>query len=662
MLRFVLQPDHLEQQRLEELVEFCQQGRVDDVMFFIDPLNLRHITLEEAKPWMEMIGRAKRLLEPMGVTTSINPLNTLLHDSAYNSLLEGQSFRLMVDPYGNQATTVVCPLCPEWRKYITEIYAYYATLQPYSLWVEDDFRLHNHSPLVWGGCFCEDHMREYARQAGVESLERQDFVRGLLASGDPHEYRRIWLDSCRQVMVELAEAIGEAVHQVSPNTRIGLMTSVPSVHAAEARDWHGIMKAFDGKQSAIVRPHLPAYMETSGIHYSWEFNGTSRLTAAFLPEYTEMFPEIENVPYTSYSKSKAFQKYQVETALLLGSRGITLNIIDMVGNGLYPEEQATSWLSEEKDFLNAVASLSLHTKNMTGVQVLVSERSSYHLHTKSDNSMEALYPQETFWASLLSAYGVANTYAVEWPESGGVIALSGQILRKYDESQIRELFESHVVLLEGDAVHTLYAMGLGSLCGVTQAVWREAQTIEQIINKHEYSGIKEGRMRPYLVSGRYLDLQYEPGTVDIISQIANVRGEALCPGMTIVNGRIFILPYGQDGFQGLLNPIRRAVLQETIGMLGLAKPLMITSYAPHLSVYEFRAGNRQSIAIANHSLDDIEGIELSGTDLTDDSWKLLSRHEPLGQQMALQSIGDRTAINARFPALTLTVLHRQKQI
>ncbi|BBH21561.1 hypothetical protein Back11_29060 [Paenibacillus baekrokdamisoli] len=659
MLRFTLQPGHWEEERLEALIDFCRKGKIDDVMFFIAPLNLRHITREETKPWMDMIGRAKGLLERIGVTTSINPLNTLLHDSANNTLLEGQNFRLMVDPNGNQSTTAVCPLCPEWRSYIIELYAYYATLQPNSLWVEDDFRFHNHSPLQWGGCFCEDHMRAFAREAGVASINREDFVQGVLASGEPHEYRRIWLDSCRQTMVELAEAIGEAVHHVSPETRIGLMTSDPSVHAAEGRDWHGIMKAFDGNQRAIIRPNLPAYMETSGIHYSWAFNAVSRLTAALIPDHTEAFPELENVPYTSYSKSKSFQKYQLETALLLGSRGITLNMIDMIGNGLYPEEQSERWLAEEKDFLNSIASLDLHVQYSKGVQVLVSEHSSYHLHTTEQSTMEALYPRETWWTSLLSAYGVANEYAVEWPKREGVLALSGQILRNYDEAQIRELFKANFVLLDGEAVYTLYTMGLGSLCGVSQAVWREVQTIEQIVNGHVYSGIKEGRMRPYLSIGRYLDIQYEQGSADVISEILSVQSEAICPGMTVVNGRIFILPYGQDGQEGTLNPIRCAVLQETITAMGTEETLMITSYSPHAAVYEFRSATQQSIAIVNNSMDDIDGIELAGADLTDDNWTLFSRFEPMGQPIALRSSEHRTVVKSHFPALTLKVLHRQ---
>ncbi|MFC3800784.1 hypothetical protein [Cohnella sp. GCM10012308] len=659
MLRYALQPGHREEERLEALVAFCREGHIDDVMFFIEPMNLNHTRMEEARPWMETIAKAKARLDLIGVTTSINPLNTLLHDAAGNRLSEDLNFQLMVDPQGTSSSVVACPLCPEWRSYIAEMYAYYATLKPYSLWIEDDFRFHNHGPLEWGGCFCDAHLREFARMAGLTSIGREAFVAGLLAGGEPHEYRRIWLDSCRQTLVDVAKLIADAVHRVSPDTRMGLMTSMPSVHAAEGRDWHALIEALGGARHALVRPHLPAYRETSGMQYAWLFQEVSMLTAAYLPPHSELRPELENVPYTSFSKSKTFQKYQVETSLLLGSQGITLNIVDMAGNGLYPEERAELWLSEEKTFLDAAASLDLSMDQMEGVQVLVNERSAYRLHTSSPCHMEALYPAEAFWSGLLSAFGIANKYAVNRPESNGAIALSGQSLRNYGEAEIRALFAAHAVLLEGDAVDTLCAMGLGSLCGAKQASWTELQTCEQIVDGREYAGTREGRMRPYLTLGRFLNVEYEEdASIEIVSDIRTVQGVRVCAGMTIVDGRIFILPYGQRQPEGLLNPIRRAVIQEVLAAMPGRRPLTIASYAPHVSVFEYRSGRRQAIALVNHSLDEVDEIALAGADLTGEAWRFFSRDVPSGRPIPLRSHADRTIVQGRLAPLSLTLLVR----
>ena len=103
ILRFCVQPGHHEEERLKELISFCEKGLINDVMFFIDceDINQGHITKEEVKSWMQLIERAGKILEPMGITTSINPWITLNHADRGRKLKEGQNFQLMVDPYGN---------------------------------------------------------------------------------------------------------------------------------------------------------------------------------------------------------------------------------------------------------------------------------------------------------------------------------------------------------------------------------------------------------------------------------------------------------------------------------------------------------------------------------------------------------------------------------
>lgn len=670
MLRYTIQPGHHEEERLQSLAAFCRNAGIGDVMFLIngEELNQGHLTLEETKPWMALISRGKQLLEPLGVTTSINPWPTLHHGDRGRGLKATQNFRLMTDPFGNRSQIAVCPLCPEWRRYITDIYAYYATLRPFSLWVEDDFRFHNHEPLTWGGCFCDEHLRQFAARAGIASLDRATFVRELLAPGAPHPFRSVWLDSCRETLVDLAREIGEAVHRVSPETRIGLMTSCPDVHAAEGRDWHGLLAAFDGSQAPIVRPHLPAYSENTGFKYMWRFHAFSRTTVALLPESAETYPELENFPYSLFAKSTAFQKFQMETALLLGSRGITMNIFDMMGNGVYPEEHESHWLMEEKPFLDAVVSLGLRCRDEKGVQVLIQEKSSYTLHTARGESMEELYPRETLWASLLSAFGIANRFVTGQPCERSVVALSGQTLRNMSDTAIRDLFASHFILLEGEAAHTLFRMGLGHLSGIEHAAWYRHENgysaYEQIVDGHRDFGIAEGRMSSQLYPGNLMRIRYND-SVQPISEIRNPEGERICTGMALANGRVFILPYGAfragDG-EFLTNPLRRSVLQRVLKLMTPTNeaPVFISSYHPHVSLHRFESSESgQTLAIVNASLDDVNSLAFSGWDFPMDRWLAYYRHYPQGQQAALRRHEGSVVLEAEIPALSMLILNRK---
>ena len=95
-----------------------------------------------------------------------------------------------------------------------------AGIEPDVIWLEDDFRLHNHLPLHWGGCFCEKHMAKFSESLGCRT-ERADFYKKLLAPGEPTVERKVWLDTARETMASLAGRLGAAVHSVSPSTKVG---------------------------------------------------------------------------------------------------------------------------------------------------------------------------------------------------------------------------------------------------------------------------------------------------------------------------------------------------------------------------------------------------------------------------------------------------------
>lgn len=672
LLRFAVQPGHREDEKLDRLIRFCEEASIDDVMFFVnqEELNLGHLTLEETKPWMDVIAKGKERLEAIGVTTSINPWTSLLGADRGRTLRPSQKFRLMVDPYGRSATAQACPLCGDFRAYIAEMYAYYAQLQPRILWVEDDFRFHNHSPLEWGGCFCDEHMRLFAERAGAPRLTREAFVRAITAPGEPHPYREVWLDANREALVSLAGVIADAVHRVSPQTRLGLMTSCPDIHAAEGRDWHGIFAAFTGGGApAAVRPHLSAYTEDCGYKYWWRFNQYSRSTVAFVPEATPIYPELENYPYTFYSKSVAFQRFQTETSLLLGSAGLTLNIIDMGGNGPYPQEDPQRWLRGVKPYLNTVASLGLSERRQLGVQTLMFEKSSYSVKTTTGERIEELYPHELLWPALLSAYGIANRIAPDGTPGEGAVAVSGQALRNLGDAELDDLLRNRFVLLDGEAVETLLDLGRGEALGMRGARWHAAesgfQSYEQIVDGKTYAGLEEARLIVQIFTGMHLEIEYDRPP-EVISAVMSPEGRRVSAGMSVVNGNLFILPYGRfdhgiGGHHALYNPVRKEAIQGALAAWaaagGARLPAMIASHSPHLSVYEFDTAERGRVfALVNASLDAIETWELHAHGEPATSWIAYSRAHPEGKPLNARRKDGVLAFEEDIPALSTLIL------
>jgi len=627
MLRFAIQPGFREDERLENLVKFCRAALIDEVMFFVncEELNQGHLTREETQPWLEVIAKGKRALTPLGIAVSINPWTTLLGADRGRTLKPGQNFQLMQDIHGRSAGAQVCPRCPEWRRYISDMYACYATLAPHMLWVEDDFRLHNHAPLGWGGCFCKLHMEEYSRRIG-RTVTRAEFIEGVLLPGKPHPFRKIWLDVGRETMKELAALIGNAVHHVAPDTTIGLMCSLPAVHCAEGRDWAGILDGFSNDRSpAVLRPHLPAYWESAPGVYCWEFNQVTRMTEACVPSTTRLYPELDSISRTRFAKSLAFTKFQIETSLLAGARGITLNIFDMMGGGVLWGEGWQKLLAGNKKFLTALADLGLSHVSQTGVRVLINPDASYTIQTDGENRMESLYPLEQFWAGYLSALGIANTFTTNIGWKRQVVAVSGQYLRGLDEETIKCIFKDNFIIMEGEAIWTLLDMGYGKLAGIRN-VRRHAQdtgiqAYEEVCNGNAYGGIAGARISSQGFSGDYLEIEYQNPPL-LKTMVKDHYGRTIGPGMAVIDGRVFVLPFGWfgtgvqpvgyvSGYANHLHPVKQEIIQEVMaGVDGYVRPVYAGA-SPYIAVYSFEWLDRMALAIVNCSSDDIEEVRLN---------------------------------------------------
>ena len=297
IFRFCCDPGFNDKEEIDALMRYVDEADVDDVAVFcnVEEINTGHMSFSEQDVFLNMMKSIQPLLAQKGITMSVNHWHSVMHADLGKHFAENQHFRPMVDIKGNTAELCVCPLCTEWQDYIGKIYARYAELDPSILWVEDDFRLHNHDPLVWGGCFCDEHMKLYSQLAGKE-LTREEFLAGVLQPGEVHPYRKIWLDVAKETMLSAARAISKAVREVSKQSKVGLMSSVPYVHAAEGRDWHAILNTLAGGAAPVNRIHLPGYQESVPSTYLRNFNMVSMMNRAMIPAETEVYPELENFP------------------------------------------------------------------------------------------------------------------------------------------------------------------------------------------------------------------------------------------------------------------------------------------------------------------------------------------------------------------------------
>ena len=610
-LRIGICPDFMAEEKFLQLEEFCKQAKIDDVQFFInmEEVNDGHLTLQETRPWLDMLAGFIPRLRAQGITVSLNPWITTLHTDRGRKLKPGQNFTTMVDFRGKAAEAVACPLCPAFREYIAEMYREYAKLGFDTIWVEDDFRLHNHAPLEWGGCFCERHMREFEKRLG-HSTTREEFVERMTAPGRPTPERIAWLDTMRDTMNDFARLLGDAVHEVAPHTRVALMSSAPQNHAIEGRQWEVVLRNLSGETRPLDRPHLPAYNEVSGRQYYLEFQRYSRLTAALLPAVTEKWPELDNLPHTRFSKSHRFAQLEMESTLALCAEGVTINVFDMIGNCIAAREHNDRPLAQLKPYLEAVRGLGANTQNEQGVCVLADLDTVYTLHTRGGEGPGALFPWQTFWAEYLSAFGIANHIAVS-PRPGETVALGGQVLRGMDPEAIRTLARQHRLLLDGESIEILLEKGCGDLIGAKSARWHALnggyQSYEQLRTGLTLYDLPDARMSAQAIfeaveSADYLEVEYEP-SARCLTTLRTARGEIAGPGVCLTDGAI-LFPYGhmKNSYQMLLHPVRQELLS---GLIDRACAAQVTG-CQFVSIHHFPVEQGQMILLVNCSTDRFE--------------------------------------------------------
>ena len=80
----------------------------------------------------------------------------------------------------------------------------------------------------------------------------------------------------------------------------------------------------------------------------------SMLTRAMLPSETEVYPALEHFPFSLFSKSRRFTRFQLLSALPLDLAGITLDLYDLNGNGVVWEDGYQQMLHRTKPYLNAL--------------------------------------------------------------------------------------------------------------------------------------------------------------------------------------------------------------------------------------------------------------------------------------------------------------------
>lgn len=621
-LRYALPPNAVSKTATADLVKFVKQAKIDEVMFFTrgEEFSPGHLKFSEFEECLAAMRPAKRRLEKLGVPVALNPWSTFYHGDRGRSM-RGMGFEPMVMDNGVVSRVTACPLDPRFRRYLARIWELSAREKFTAIWIEDDFRYHNHNG-GWGGCFCKRHLEAVSDLLGRRH-DRASLLAAITRPGKPSRARLAWMKVNRQGWLLTAEAMRSAVDRVAPQTRLGLMTSNPDVHSIEGRDWDELMDAISGPHHPLIRPGFPPYSEY--VNAAHGLRGIYQVlhTRAVLPAGTEACTEIETFAYSRWSRSREALRTQILLSALVGCPKATFNILGFMGQPIeLVEPDMAGDLARVKPAALALGRLAsgnaAESLRMRGIQILTSADASRHVRTSGRGDLNALNPKSTGWTRALSDHGHALTY-----EEQPVACLSGKMAWAIDASELRERL-ARGLLLDGPSASVLLQRGLGRLIGITRGEW-EAREVCPIAYEEicdDAFGPRCGRMTANVGDGTEDFLHVRPARgARVISRFLRYDGKPRAPAWLLhensLGGRVAIWMGTVPANIGLgyMNWTRHAQLGRIVAWLYRGPPPAVIEGGPYLLCLRADAAREILLACVNQANDPVENLEIALSDL-----------------------------------------------
>lgn len=567
------------EENLQELIDKLPEYKVDELIVKVDTEEFFHgqIPLDWLRNYQSRLFHVKAEMEKLGIVYSLNPWITQGHaDRGRIAQQQLPGVVTYVGHDGSESTCCACALSSVWRKNTAEAWKIYAETKPHIMWVEDDIRTFNHGAVKYG-CFCELHMKKFSELLG-EKVAREQLVQAILKPGKPHPWRKIYLDMQADIMIETAQFIARTVHEVSPDTCMGLMSSGPENHCLEGRHWGRFAEALADGTTLYSRPPMGNYSENN-LRDLCFCPHSIKITRHCLPEKVIEQTEVENFTFTQYAKSSAITFLQMAISFAYGSHGLTMNLFDHMGNPMELFPAYGKMLAEKKEYFNALAEYSKQPGTFCGVKLLHKNRSSYDRILPDNADYQDLTEDGLSGATMFESFGIANGYG-----TSSVTAAFGQTLRSYSDIEINEMLKNGLYL-DGVAATVLFERGFGQQIGLKSI--SEMTRIDNVgpFSAEEYFNIDFGgkdKQFMTLVSGPeglpYLSILMPIEQANIISCLVDPNAKRHHPLMYAyeneLGGRVIVSAFDIETIwgNGFCNQFRRDQLHSAIDWLSQGKP------------------------------------------------------------------------------------------
>ncbi len=616
------------EKRFTELIDFCKRTETKAVMLYV-ALNpdwyYMPDTVEYARESRDMILPYIKRLKDAGISYQLNFQNLVGATHGGVDFTSALGWENLVDYKGRESLGCGCPIGERFREQAGQRLEIWAQTKPDVIWIDDDLRYHNHgTPLLArlegkGGygdyyCFCREHMRRFNEKYGT-AYDRSQLIEAMLKQGEPSDIRKKYLDFLGETIAETADWIRRTVQNISPETRISQMTSMPDAHSAEGRDWNSFLSSLCGKYSPIIRPHFGPYREGNPHDFVDCYRALAQTKAHISSSYgdkVEYCPEVENTRFTVWSKSAAATAFQLRLSAFMGCKDITLSLYDLDGGSLSDEPTYERMLIKEKPYLDRLVSLGLGNASEEGVIIPISQDSGKSYRIRSGDGYESMGGSGRYIDKYLLRMGVPCRYLPPEKIRDGVVALDSYSAGFLSDGELKDIL-SRATLIDGGAARTLIERGFGHMIGIKALEKQSVYVNAEIFTSRRRADGTYIRVPSRIPSGCWFDAELMLGA-DALSEFLTPDGKkhpALICYENSQGGRVLTYPAINDFGDGFYTHHRVSAIKDALEMLCPTLP-RVDCHSYSLSVIKRTGNGDRYYFVANLSTDAVEEIEING--------------------------------------------------
>ncbi|MGN1478781.1 MAG: hypothetical protein ACI4XH_03360 [Acutalibacteraceae bacterium] len=192
-------------------------------------------------------------LKSKGIDIHVNLSSSIGHGDIQKN--EPKPYPTMIDCDGNGCRDSACPRTDEFKNHLIETVKKYAALKPRVFWIDDDFRLSNHSPVDFG-CFCDRCVSLFKSESGLD-LTREDLKTAILKDDriNGKSVRKLWQEFNRRAIIELAHLISDTAHSFDDKMIIGFMQVSPEMSIYDLPDYKALIEVSKNKNGEVWFRH-----------------------------------------------------------------------------------------------------------------------------------------------------------------------------------------------------------------------------------------------------------------------------------------------------------------------------------------------------------------------------------------------------------------------